>query len=106
MLTGSVSRGMADEVSDIEMLVVTREPIALEGATRWPAPPACGADPMMDAVQAALPQLGVPAERVHTERFNVVWRRPWARHVQMTRLVWLTAALIVIACVVFAAAQS
>jgi hypothetical protein len=27
------------------------------------------------------------------------------RHVQMTRLVWLVAALIVIACVVFAAAQ-
>lgn len=30
VLTGSVSRGMADEVSDIEMLVVTREPLALE----------------------------------------------------------------------------
>jgi hypothetical protein len=28
------------------------------------------------------------------------------RHVQMTRLVWLTTALIVIGCVVFAAAQS
>jgi hypothetical protein len=28
------------------------------------------------------------------------------RHVQMTRLVWLTAALIVIACVVFAAARA
>jgi hypothetical protein len=28
------------------------------------------------------------------------------RHVQMTRLVWLVAGLIVIACVVFAAAQS
>jgi hypothetical protein len=28
------------------------------------------------------------------------------RHVQMTRLVWLIAALVVIACVVFAAAQS
>jgi hypothetical protein len=28
------------------------------------------------------------------------------RHVQMTPLVWLIAALIVIACVVFAAAQS
>jgi hypothetical protein len=28
------------------------------------------------------------------------------RHVQMIRLVWLTAGLIVIACVVFAAAQS
>jgi predicted nucleotidyltransferase len=30
VLTGSVSRGMADEVSDIEMLVVTREPLELE----------------------------------------------------------------------------
>jgi hypothetical protein len=28
------------------------------------------------------------------------------RHVQMTRLVWAIAALIVIACLVFAAAQS
>jgi hypothetical protein len=28
------------------------------------------------------------------------------RHVQMARLVWLIAALLVIACVVFAAAQS
>ena len=30
VLTGSVSRGAADEVSDIEMLVVTREPLELE----------------------------------------------------------------------------
>ncbi|HEV2776891.1 MAG TPA: hypothetical protein VGV90_14960 [Solirubrobacteraceae bacterium] len=30
VLTGSVSRGMADEVSDIEMLVVTRDPLELE----------------------------------------------------------------------------
>ena len=30
MLTGSVSRGVADEASDIEMLVVTREPLELE----------------------------------------------------------------------------
>jgi len=28
------------------------------------------------------------------------------RHAQMTRLVWLIAALIVIACLVFAAAQT
>ena len=34
VLTGSVSRGMADEVSDIEMLVVTREPLALEDCFR------------------------------------------------------------------------
>ena len=30
VLTGSVSRGSADELSDIEMLVVTRAPLALE----------------------------------------------------------------------------
>jgi len=30
VLTGSVSRGVADEASDIEMLVVTPEPLALE----------------------------------------------------------------------------
>jgi hypothetical protein len=28
------------------------------------------------------------------------------RHIQMTRLVWLIAGLLVVACVVFAAAQS
>jgi predicted nucleotidyltransferase len=30
VLTGSVSRGTADDVSDVEMLVVTREPLELE----------------------------------------------------------------------------
>jgi len=30
VLTGSVSRGVADDVSDIEMLVVTAEPLELE----------------------------------------------------------------------------
>src|SRR5213594_1485472 len=30
VLTGSVSRGVADDVSDIEMLVITREPLELE----------------------------------------------------------------------------
>jgi len=34
VLTGSVSRGMADEVSDIEMLVVTSEPLELEDCFR------------------------------------------------------------------------
>jgi predicted nucleotidyltransferase len=34
VLTGSVSRGMADEASDIEMLVVTREPLELEDCFR------------------------------------------------------------------------
>lgn len=31
----------------------------------------CGPDPMMDAAEAALAELGVPAERVHTERFRM-----------------------------------
>jgi predicted ferric reductase len=31
----------------------------------------CGPDPMMDAAEAALVELGVPAERVHTERFDM-----------------------------------
>jgi predicted ferric reductase len=32
----------------------------------------CGPDPMMDATEHALLGLGVPAERVHTERFDMV----------------------------------
>jgi len=32
VLTGSVSRGVADEVSDIEMLVVTEDPLSLDDA--------------------------------------------------------------------------
>jgi ferredoxin-NADP reductase len=32
----------------------------------------CGPAPMMDAAEAALLRLGVPPERVHTERFDMV----------------------------------
>lgn len=32
----------------------------------------CGPDPMMDAAESALVRLDVPAERVHTERFDMV----------------------------------
>jgi predicted ferric reductase len=32
----------------------------------------CGPDPMMDAAEASLIGLGVPSERVHTERFDMV----------------------------------
>src|SRR5262245_24270054 len=32
----------------------------------------CGPDPMMDAAEEALVELGVPDERVHTERFEMV----------------------------------
>jgi ferredoxin-NADP reductase len=31
----------------------------------------CGPDPMMDAAEAALVELEVPAERIHTERFDM-----------------------------------
>jgi len=34
VVTGSVSRGVADGVSDVEMLVVTPEPLELEDANR------------------------------------------------------------------------
>jgi predicted ferric reductase len=33
---------------------------------------ACGPNPMLDAVEAALVQIGTPADRVHTERFDWV----------------------------------
>jgi ferredoxin-NADP reductase len=32
----------------------------------------CGPARMMDAMEALLPGLGVPAERIHTERFDMV----------------------------------
>jgi len=31
----------------------------------------CGPGPMMDAAEAALHEIGVPGERVHTERFDM-----------------------------------
>jgi NAD(P)H-flavin reductase len=41
-----------------------------DGYTRWQYF-ICGPDAMMDAAEAALVELGVPAERVHTERFDM-----------------------------------
>ncbi len=32
----------------------------------------CGPGPLMDAMEEALPQIGVPADRIHTERFDMV----------------------------------
>jgi ferredoxin-NADP reductase len=32
----------------------------------------CGPSPMMDALEQVLPELGVPDERIHTERFDMV----------------------------------
>jgi ferredoxin-NADP reductase len=33
---------------------------------------ACGPNPMLDAVETALVQIGTPADRIHTERFDWV----------------------------------
>ena len=32
----------------------------------------CGPAPLMDAMEKALPELGVPADKIHTERFDMV----------------------------------
>lgn len=32
----------------------------------------CGPNPLMDAMEVALPSIGIPADRVHTERFDMV----------------------------------
>jgi len=32
----------------------------------------CGPNPLMDAMESALPSIGIPADRVHTERFDMV----------------------------------
>jgi predicted nucleotidyltransferase len=57
VLTGSVSRGMADEVSDVEMLVVTAEPLSLEEAF------ALAGEAGLDRLDTWGTQ-GVPAKRV------------------------------------------
>jgi predicted ferric reductase len=41
------------------------------GSERWQYF-VCGPNPMMDAMEDALVQIGVPAERIHTERFDWV----------------------------------
>jgi len=32
----------------------------------------CGPTPLMDAMEHVLPGIGVPADRIHTERFDMV----------------------------------
>ena len=76
VLTSSVSRGMADEVSDVEMLVVTAEPLSLEEAFAL----AKGAG--LDRLDTWGTQ-GVPAKRVsgyvEGEPFELIfWPRPFA----------------------------
>jgi predicted nucleotidyltransferase len=73
VLTGSVSRGMADELSDIEMLLVTREPLELEECFRL-------------ARAAGLDELGTwgaqagPARRVSGYRERVPVELIWWPH--------------------------
>jgi hypothetical protein len=57
VLTGSVSRGVADEVSDIEMLIVTEGQLELEGCYAIAA--ACGLSDL-----GTWGQQGVPTKRV------------------------------------------
>lgn len=67
VLTGSVSRGMDDETSDIEMLVVTEEQLTLEGAfarSGLPEPQSWG------------PQ-GTPSNRVFGYRERVPVEQIW-----------------------------
>jgi hypothetical protein len=78
VLTGSVSRGVADEVSDIEMLIVTREPLELEDCFRFAR--AAG----LEGLDTWGPQ-GGPARRVSGRREQVpvelIW---WPRaHAEM-----------------------
>jgi hypothetical protein len=77
VLTGSVSRGMADEVSDVEMLVVTAEPLSLEEAFAL----AQGAG--LDGLDTWGTQ-GVPAKRVsgylEGQPFELIfWPRAFAQ---------------------------
>ena len=73
VLTGSVSRGVADEVSDVEMLVVTREELSLDDSFALAA--ACG---IVDL--GTWGRQGVPAKRVSGYRegapVELVW---WPR---------------------------
>jgi hypothetical protein len=73
VLTGSVSRGVADHVSDIEMLVVTPDQLELEDCYTLAA--ACGLSSL-----GSWGQQGVPAKRVSGYRDGVpvelIW---WSR---------------------------
>jgi predicted nucleotidyltransferase len=76
VLTGSVSRGVADEVSDVEMLLVTSEPLSLEDAYEL----ARGAG--LDGLDTWGAQ-GLPAKRVsgylEGEPFElIIWPRAFA----------------------------
>jgi predicted nucleotidyltransferase len=73
VLTGSVSRGMADEASDIEMLVVTREPLELDECFRLAR--AAGLDEL-----ATWGAQGGPTRRVSGYRERVPIELIWWPH--------------------------
>jgi hypothetical protein len=70
VLTGSVSRGVADEASDIEMLIVTREPLELEDCFAFAR--AAG----LEGLDTWGPQ-GGPARRVSGRREQVPVELIW-----------------------------
>src|ERR671930_592416 len=90
VLTGSVSRGMADEVSDIEMLVVPREPLELEECSALAG--AAGLD-RLDPWGAQ----GGPARRVSGyldgEPLELIW---WPRDFAEERIDALLAGVLTI----------
>src|SRR5207248_4245381 len=70
VLTGSVSRGVADDVSDIEMLIVTSHELDLEGCFSLAAD--CGF-----ADLGTWGQQGVPTKRVSGYRDGVPIELIW-----------------------------
>jgi ferredoxin-NADP reductase len=67
-------RALEPEVVDavwraVEGLILTRNlPVGYQRFQFF----ACGPNPMLDAVETALVQIGTPADRIHTERFDWV----------------------------------
>src|SRR5262245_13805790 len=70
VLTGSVSRGVADDVSDIEMLVVTRDELELEDCFSLAAGAGLGG-------LGTWGQQGAPAKRVSGDRDGVALELVW-----------------------------
>jgi hypothetical protein len=70
VLTGSVSRGVADELSDIEMLVVTPAPLELDECFRL------ARDAGLDGLDTWGPRVG-PARRVSGSRDGVPMELIW-----------------------------
>jgi len=76
VLTGSVSRGMADEVSDIEMLVVTGEPLDLDACFRLAG--AAGLDGLGTWGEQGGPARRVSGLRDHVPIELIWWPRDYA----------------------------